>query len=133
MRDLRNVDVRFPPKNPPPRPRNSSAESETSLSEEGTCESDSRYGPPADDEDEYYEEGDEYDTSSTETAATTTYRDETEVVRTLAAFRKCDEFLQRHKIRPEYFCRYKERLALQAWLLQRLSHKVSKRFPGKFK
>ncbi|XP_011499278.1 PREDICTED: uncharacterized protein LOC105363308 [Ceratosolen solmsi marchali] len=49
-----------------------------------------------------------------------------EVAKALAAFRKCDEFLQRHRIRPEFFCRYRERLALQAWLLQRVTAKASR-------
>ncbi|XP_016770058.2 unconventional myosin-IXb isoform X2 [Apis mellifera] len=45
--------------------------------------------------------------------------DEVEAAKALAAFRKCDEFLKRHGIRPEFFCRHRERLALQTWLLQR--------------
>ncbi|KAG7205425.1 hypothetical protein KM043_007418 [Ampulex compressa] len=45
--------------------------------------------------------------------------DELDAARALAALRKCDEFLKRHGIRPEFFCRHRERLALQAWLLQR--------------
>ncbi|XP_076282010.1 unconventional myosin-IXb-like dachs isoform X2 [Lasioglossum baleicum] len=45
--------------------------------------------------------------------------DEVEAAKALAAFRKCDEFLKRHGIRPEFFCRHRERIALQTWLLQR--------------
>lgn len=45
--------------------------------------------------------------------------DEVEAAKALAAFRKCDEFLKRYGIRPEFFCRHRERLALQTWLLQR--------------
>lgn len=45
--------------------------------------------------------------------------DEVEAAKALAAFRKCDDFLKRHGIRPEFFCRHRERLALQTWLLQR--------------
>lgn len=45
--------------------------------------------------------------------------DEVEAAKALAAFRKCDEFLKRHGIRPEFFCRHRERLALQTWLSQR--------------
>ncbi|XP_076246959.1 unconventional myosin-IXb-like dachs [Calliopsis andreniformis] len=45
--------------------------------------------------------------------------DEVEAGKALAAFRKCDEFLMRYGIRPEFFCRHRERLALQTWLLQR--------------
>ncbi|KAJ8688234.1 hypothetical protein QAD02_024029 [Eretmocerus hayati] len=52
--------------------------------------------------------------------------DEAEVAKVLAAFRKCDEFLQRHHIRPEYYCRYEDRLALHAWLLRRVSDKASR-------
>ncbi|XP_015587851.1 unconventional myosin-IXb isoform X2 [Cephus cinctus] len=46
---------------------------------------------------------------------------EAEAARALTTFRKCDDFLKRHGIRPEFFCRHRERLALQTWLLQRLS------------
>ncbi|XP_078038884.1 unconventional myosin-IXb-like dachs [Augochlora pura] len=45
--------------------------------------------------------------------------DEVEAAKALAAFKKCDEFLKRHGIRPEFFCRHRERIALQTWLLQR--------------
>ncbi|XP_039312629.1 unconventional myosin-IXa isoform X1 [Solenopsis invicta] len=45
--------------------------------------------------------------------------DEIEAAKALAALRRCDEFLKRHGIRPEFFCRHRERLALQAWLLER--------------
>ncbi|RLU20813.1 hypothetical protein DMN91_007427 [Ooceraea biroi] len=45
--------------------------------------------------------------------------DEIEAAKALAALRRCDEFLKRHGIRPEFFCRHRERLALQAWLLKR--------------
>ncbi|XP_076685123.1 unconventional myosin-IXb-like dachs isoform X1 [Andrena cerasifolii] len=45
--------------------------------------------------------------------------DEVEAAKALAAFRKCDEFLKRYGIRPEFFCRHRERIALQTWLLQR--------------
>lgn len=45
--------------------------------------------------------------------------DEIEAAKALAAFRRCDEFLKRHGIRPEFFCRHRERLALQAWLLKK--------------
>ncbi|XP_012278608.1 unconventional myosin-IXb [Orussus abietinus] len=51
--------------------------------------------------------------------------DEVAAAKALAAFRKCDEFLARHGIRPEFFCRHRERLALQTWLLQRSSSKYS--------
>lgn len=52
--------------------------------------------------------------------------DEIEAAKALAALRRCDEFLKRHGIRPEFFCRHRERLALQAWLLER-----SKLYSGK--
>ncbi|XP_032669499.1 unconventional myosin-IXb isoform X1 [Odontomachus brunneus] len=45
--------------------------------------------------------------------------DEIEAAKALAALRRCDEFLKRHGIRPEFFCRHRERLALQAWLLKK--------------
>lgn len=52
--------------------------------------------------------------------------DEIEAAKALTALRRCDEFLKRHGIRPEFFCRHRERLALQAWLLER-----SKLYSGK--
>ncbi|XP_044580374.1 unconventional myosin-IXb isoform X2 [Cotesia glomerata] len=45
--------------------------------------------------------------------------DQVEAKKALAVLQKCDEFLQRYNIRPEFFCRHRERLALQAWLRQR--------------
>ncbi|XP_057331572.1 unconventional myosin-IXb isoform X3 [Microplitis mediator] len=45
--------------------------------------------------------------------------DEVEAAKALAVLQKCDEFLQRYNIRPEFFCRHRERLALQTWLRQR--------------
>lgn len=54
--------------------------------------------------------------------------DEIEAAKALAALRRCDEFLNKHGIRPEFFCRHRERLALQAWLLKR-----SKLYSGKSK
>lgn len=53
--------------------------------------------------------------------------DEIEAAKALAALRRCDEFLKRHGIRPEFFCRHRERLALQAWLLKR-----SQLYSGKY-
>uniref|UniRef100_A0ABD2XLK8 Uncharacterized protein n=1 Tax=Trichogramma kaykai TaxID=54128 RepID=A0ABD2XLK8_9HYME len=99
-------------------------------------------GPPMYDEygdyddDDYDEDDDEDDDDDEEESYTssessvTEYEEEEEeevrVARTIAAFRKCDEFLQRHSISPDIFCRYKERLALQTWLLRRLTIKASK-------
>ena len=51
--------------------------------------------------------------------------DEVEAAKALAAFRKCDEFLKRHGIRPEFFCRHRDKLALQTWLLQRSASKFN--------
>ncbi|XP_051174657.1 unconventional myosin-IXb isoform X1 [Leptopilina boulardi] len=51
--------------------------------------------------------------------------DEVEAAKALAAFRKCDEFLKRHGIKPEFFCRHREKLALQTWLLQRSTSKFN--------
>ncbi|KAF7388669.1 unconventional myosin-Va isoform X1 [Vespula maculifrons] len=45
--------------------------------------------------------------------------DEFEAAKALAVLQKCDDFLKRHGIRPEFFCRHRERLALQSWLLQK--------------
>ena len=49
--------------------------------------------------------------------------DEVEAAKALATFRKCDDFLKRYGIRPEFFCKHREKLALQTWLLQRSSSK----------
>jgi hypothetical protein len=85
-----------------------------------------------DDEDEEEEEEEECSSSSTGSSGEDESNvDEAEVAKALAAFRKCDEFLQRHRIRPEFFCRYRERLALQAWLLQRVTAKASRSVSGK--
>ncbi|XP_046478520.1 unconventional myosin-Va isoform X1 [Neodiprion pinetum] len=45
--------------------------------------------------------------------------DVVDAARALADLKRCDDFLKRHNIRPEFFCRHRERLALQSWLLQR--------------
>ncbi|XP_034940229.1 unconventional myosin-IXb isoform X2 [Chelonus insularis] len=47
--------------------------------------------------------------------------DEVEVAKALAVLQKCDDFLERYNIKPEFFCRHRERLALQTWLLQKSS------------
>lgn len=47
--------------------------------------------------------------------------DEIQAAKALAALRRCDEFLKKHGIRPEFFCRHRERLALQAWLLKKFN------------
>ena len=84
-----------------------------------------------DDEDDY-DDDDDYSYSTSESSVTEYEEEEEEVrvARTIAAFRKCDEFLQRHSISPERFCRYKERVALQTWLLKRLTIKASKSAAG---
>lgn len=51
--------------------------------------------------------------------------------RALADLKRCDDFLKRHGIRPEFFCRHRERLALQAWLLQRSPSSDLTRSEGK--
>ncbi|XP_046742392.1 uncharacterized protein LOC124409043 [Diprion similis] len=45
--------------------------------------------------------------------------DVVDAAKALADLKRCDDFLKRHNIRPEFFCRHRERLALQSWLLQR--------------
>lgn len=47
--------------------------------------------------------------------------DEVAAAMALATIQKCDDFLKRHNIKPEFFCKHRERLALQTWLLQRSS------------
>ena len=114
------------------------AESEASGSEE-TYESDSRcndyYEDDEEDEDDDEDEDDEHSTTTSGSRTSTDDDDdvdEAEVAKALAAFRKCDEFLHRYRIRPEFFCRYRERLALQAWLLQRVTAKASRNISGEY-
>lgn len=45
--------------------------------------------------------------------------DEVEAAKALAVLQKCDDFLRVYNIRPEFFCRHRERVELQKWLLQR--------------
>ncbi|CAB0033148.1 unnamed protein product [Trichogramma brassicae] len=82
------------------------------------------------DEDDEDDDDDEEESYTSSESSATEYEEEEEeevrVARTIAAFRKCDEFLQKHSISPDIFCRYKERLALQTWLLRRLTIKASK-------
>lgn len=50
--------------------------------------------------------------------------DDVQVEKTLAAFRKYDEFLKRYGIRPEFFCKHREKLALETWLIQKSSRRA---------
>lgn len=108
----------------------SGVESETS---EETYESSSRCDDDdEEDDDEDEEEEDSYSSDDEDDDEDEESMHELAVAKALAAFRKCDEFLQRHRIRPEFFCRYRERLALQAWLLQRATAKASRNFSGEY-
>ncbi|KAI4484047.1 hypothetical protein M0804_007503 [Polistes exclamans] len=44
---------------------------------------------------------------------------EYEAAKALAVLQKCDDFLKRNGIKPEFFCKHREKLALQSWLLQK--------------
>lgn len=121
------------------------SESEDTYDEEESdsrCEDEEYY---EDDEPDDYEDDEDEDDYSYDARSSTTsgsYQDdedddeedmdEVAVEKALTAFRKCDEFLQRHKIKPELFCRYKERLELQAWLFRRIAAKASKCVSGEF-
>ena len=97
-----------------------------------------------DDDEEIYneqeeDEDDDYDSSYDSRSSSGSSSDddeinmnEAQVAKALAAFRKCDEFLQRHNIRPDVFKRYRERLALQAWLLQRVAAKAARKIASKY-
>lgn len=43
------------------------------------------------------------------------------IEKTLAVLHKCDEFLKRYRIKPEFFCKHREKLALQTWIIQQSS------------
>lgn len=75
--------------------------------------------------DETYEERSSSSRRSSYPSGISVEIDEVEAAKALAAFRKCDEFLKRHGIRPEFFCRHREKLALQTWLLQRSTSKFN--------
>ncbi|OXU24244.1 hypothetical protein TSAR_014425 [Trichomalopsis sarcophagae] len=103
-----------------------------SESSEETYESSSRCADSDDDEENDDDDDDnDEDSYSSDDEEDEDSMHELAVAKALAAFRKCDEFLQRHRIRPEFFCRYRERLALQAWLLQRATAKASRNFSVK--
>lgn len=79
--------------------------------------------------DETYEERSSSSPSSYQNDLIFSGVNEAVAAKALSAFRKCDDFLQRYNIRPEFFCRHQERIALQSWLLQRTSTKFDS---GKF-
>ncbi|KAI4483515.1 hypothetical protein M0802_013314 [Mischocyttarus mexicanus] len=70
--------------------------------------------------DETYEERSSFNSiSNTTTEDLFDDIDEYEAAKALAVLQKCDDFLKKYGIRPEFFCKHRERLALQSWLLQK--------------